>query len=445
MLSPVNFSSKLPIENNVYSFNPSIAHWKDNLYLCSYREFVRYRHLFQRSKPNQSTDYNYTINRLTNPNHPWLGGIKEICVRKIIDGFDDTKMCIIKIDIETSEILLDLIDSIMYDQNGVILENIDGVDARLLRIGTDKFLLSYNTSIQQDGATVPCVLISTRIIDVIHSDHIRIHIYPETILCQGVSHCDQKNWSFSFLSNGNIAFSYGLYPQHVMYLVPFAPDKNIVALSCDSTQTLRGNQDNIFSKLVNYYGETNFFVSASTPTVKINSNNPDFFVGVGHIKFDYSKPINFYPKDSELVNFCIKMSTDKNLTHQKYIYLMFFYEININDGNITSCSNMFIPPGGTYCFPCGLTLNNTDIILSYGENDEKCMITSFSIEEVTNLYSDENNIVNKQANEVLFYMMSEEDTQLKAEPTKSMKTHKKSGRLTPGRKKLYKITKKSRD
>ena len=414
MTLPVNFSSILPINNNVYSFNPSIAHWKDNLYLCSYREFVRYRHLFQRGTTNTGITYNYTVNRIVDPNHPWLGGAKEICYTKILDGFDDTKMCIIKIDIETSEILLELIVSIMYDQNGVILENIDGVDARLLRIGTDKFLLSYNTSIQQDGATVPCILISTRIIDVIHSDHIRIHIYPETILCPGISNCDQKNWSFSFLTNGNIAFSYGLYPQHVMYLVPFAPDdKNIVAVSCDSRQTLRGNQDNIFSKLVNYYeqknttGETNFFVSASTPTVKINPNNPEFFVGVGHIKFDYSKPINFYPKDSELVKFCIKMSTDKNLRHQKYIYLMFFYEININDGNIKRCSNMFIPPRGTYCFPSGLTLNNTDIILSYGDNDDKCMVITFTTKEVENLLND--NIVNKQANEVSFYMMSEEE------------------------------------
>jgi hypothetical protein len=412
MALPVNFSSILPIENNVYSFNPSIAHWKDNLYLCSYREFVRYRHLFQRSKPNQLPDYNYTINRLTDPNHPWLGGTKEICIRKIIHGFDDTKMCIIKIDIETSEILLELIDSIMYDQNGVILENIDGVDARLLRIGTDKFLLSYNTSIQKDGATVPCVLISTRIIDVIHSDHIRIHIYPETILCQGVSHCDQKNWSFSLRNSGDIAFSSGLYPRHVMYFAPFVPFLPN-QLRCDSRKTV-GESDNIFSKLVNYYeqknttGETNFFVSASTPTVKINSNNPDFFVGVGHIKFDYSKPINFYPKDSELVKFCIKMSTDKNLVHTKYIYLMFFYQINMTDGNITRCSNMFIPPsGGTYCFPSGLTVNNTDIILSYGENDEKCMIITFTTKEVENLLND--NIVNKQANEVLFYMMSEEE------------------------------------
>jgi hypothetical protein len=108
---------------------------------------------------------------------------------------------------------------------------------------------------------------------------------------------------------------------------------------------------------------------------------------------------------------------------------------------------MFLPPTtGTLCFPSGLTRkNNSDlIILSYGENDDKCMFITYTIQELKNLL-DAQNIVNKGANEVLFYMMSEEDTQLKAEPTKSMKTHKKSGRLTPGRKKLYKITKKSRD
>jgi len=397
-MTTTDFSSILPINNNVYSFNPSIAHWKDDLYLCSYREFVRYRSLFQRGTTNTGITYNYTVNKIVDPNHPWLGGAKEICYTKILDGFDDTKMCIIQIDPVGS--VVNLITSIIYDENGNILQNIDGVDARLLKIGEDKFLLSYNTtSIQQNGTS--CILISTRIIQV--TDDFRIIIHPETIVCND-SNCHPKNWSVFLINVGNIVFSYELYPiTHYMYL---KLEEN--TLTCVGEQNVNAG-DNIFSKLTNYYEslekthEPAFYISVSTPSVPFYHN---ILLGVGHIKYNYTRPLTFSPENfPPLIKFCEEMFTAKKLIHTKYIYMMFFYEFDIYDAKIISCTDIFIPPStGTYCFPSGLTINNNDqVILSYGDNDDKCMFLTFTRQEVKDLL-DTQNILLKEPRDVDFYM-----------------------------------------
>src|SRR3990167_1904612 len=60
-----DFTEKLPDYKNSSIFNPSIAHWKEDLYLVSYRQFKRYPDLLQDGK--------YMSDPYTNPNHPWLG------------------------------------------------------------------------------------------------------------------------------------------------------------------------------------------------------------------------------------------------------------------------------------------------------------------------------------------------------------------------------------
>ena len=66
-----NFTSML-INNkncnmfNSYKFNPSISHYKDDLYLLVYRNFVRYPMLRQEGL--------YDTNPINNPNHPWCAG-----------------------------------------------------------------------------------------------------------------------------------------------------------------------------------------------------------------------------------------------------------------------------------------------------------------------------------------------------------------------------------
>ena len=133
----------------------------------------------------------------------------------------------------------------------------------------------------------------------------------------------------------------------------------------------------------------------------------NILLGVGHIKYNYTRPLTFSPENfPPLIKFCEEMFTAKKLIHTKYIYMMFFYAFNINDDKIISCTDIFIPPStGTYCFPSGLTINNNDqVILSYGDNDDKCMFLTFTRQEVKDLL-DTQNIVQKQARAVLFYMI----------------------------------------
>ena len=44
----IDFTKKLGENENFILFNPSIAHFKKNLYLCLYRKFVRFPELKQK-------------------------------------------------------------------------------------------------------------------------------------------------------------------------------------------------------------------------------------------------------------------------------------------------------------------------------------------------------------------------------------------------------------
>ena len=73
---------------NSYNFNPSIAHWKDDLYFICYRSFIRYPDKFD------SND-----NHLKNMNHPWFGGLESETFwgSKRYGGYDRTGFSLIKI------------------------------------------------------------------------------------------------------------------------------------------------------------------------------------------------------------------------------------------------------------------------------------------------------------------------------------------------------------
>ena len=415
--SPQNFSNILGISPNIYAFNPSIAHWKDNLYLCSYRQFVRYPHLFQIGTTDTGITYNYTTDKFRDPNHPWFGKCSSLRWNHIpaFGGFSNTRIAIIQINPDDS---VTLIQSKMYVENEIV-QYIDGEDARLLQIKDNKFLLSctnfFKDVVIKDSTTcTKCLLISTRIIEVFPaSDHFQIIIHPETILCPNISSSIEKNWSFSLIDKDKpepyISFSYGLYPIHTVFDVSLVNNK-IECKNMNSVPKLTSSADNIFSRLVSFYGSKGigherFFVSVSTPTVQIDTN---IFLGVGHIKFRHT-PMSVYPNPSYLYQFCFDMYASSKTTHEIYIYMMFFYAFNITDGEILACSNMFIPPSkGTLCFPSGLTINNDQVILSYGDDDDKCMFLTFTTQEIKNLLNAEN-IVQKQAHEVLFYMIKKSE------------------------------------
>lgn len=90
----VDFTKQLGENKNIILFNPSIAYFKKNLYLCLYRKFVRYPELYQKGD-----GYDYSIVDSLNINHPWLGGPKSSSFWwKSHYGFDKSGIALINID-----------------------------------------------------------------------------------------------------------------------------------------------------------------------------------------------------------------------------------------------------------------------------------------------------------------------------------------------------------
>jgi hypothetical protein len=417
MTAQVDFTRILPIPANVYPFNPSIAHWRDNEYLCSFREFVRYPHLFQKGASG-GVAYDYSINTEQDPNHPWLGGgnCRDLFWQwGVGGGFDNTKMVVLRIEANTGR--MTVINSITIDISHNIIQNISGQDARLLKLDANRFLLSYNDwkhdQIIKNGLDCRtlrngCYLIYTRIITLLPSanasDPVTIHMGQDTVLCPNISNATEKNWSFSLLPGNNVRFSYGLSPTHDMFTV----NATGTTVECVA-YTQSGDANNIFNRLSHYYnmlsGRHTFHVSVTTPTVQITDQN-HIYTGVGHIKYEY-KDMGIYPAGSPLLAFHNQMIALGKTFHTTYVYLMFLYSFDMNNGNIVSCSPMFIPPStGTLCFPSGLTFNNTtrEVILSYGDNDDKCRILLFSLDKLYE-FLNKDNYAHSPAEDVSFLML----------------------------------------
>ena len=113
------FDNILGEDDNVYCFNPSVAHWHDNYYLCTYRRFTR-----------------GISSRIKEANHPFLS---EPWWKTGELGFDNTALCILRINSHSQ--------FEMEKKLGVFEET---VDARLIKFSDDGFILSYNTPDRQN-------------------------------------------------------------------------------------------------------------------------------------------------------------------------------------------------------------------------------------------------------------------------------------------------------
>ena len=377
MTTVVDFSEILPVSKNVYVFNPSIAHYRDDLYLCSYRAFVRYPQILQKSET-----YDYTEEYITDPNHPWLGGIKGDLWWNPEYGYDLTEFVMLKIT-PNNQVTLD----IDYLNSGIInstqTEMINpgimaGVDGRLLKLSDNKFIISYNVAIS-DGMIIgndktcdkKCTLIATRIIQINPGNKSMI-LGNETILCPSISKMIEKNWSLSRVSDTDVSLSYSIESSHELYRLKI--DRDVV--SC--TEVHISQSAPFFIALETYYNNQ-ISISVSTPTISLGDS---VRLGVGHIKYMWAD-LSVYPQGSPLVLFTRKMQRKEGLiVHPVAIYLMFMYTFDYITGQLLSFSEMFSPKSNTLlCYPSGLTKSPSGkIILSYGESDSRCKFMSFSQE-----------------------------------------------------------------
>lgn len=98
----INFTELLNEPFNSFCFNPSVAHWKDDLYLVCYRTFMK-------DSRNQGGLKN--VDNKLKPNHPWLGWNFHPTY-----GWNETGFCIIRINEKNINIYKNLNDgnSISY-------------------------------------------------------------------------------------------------------------------------------------------------------------------------------------------------------------------------------------------------------------------------------------------------------------------------------------------
>jgi len=392
----VNFSKILPENPNVYTFNPSISYWKDNLYLCVYRRFVRYPKLYQNNFKE------YTEKSILDPNHPWLGGpmndlpegSQSFFWSTIGFGYDNTGICLLEIDkYDNVEKIIDY----NYGNNVVNIEGnfieknemIKGQDARLLYIGNNEFIVSYNTNvsdikIKDDNCQEGCYLIATRLIKI--KDDRTLILGDEIILCPEISNRTEKNWSFWNISD-NLFFSYGLYPSHDVFSIK----NNNFKLECNSIMSMT-NKNSFFEKFIKRYEPLGIFISVTTPAIKFYKNS---YIGVGHIKYKYNDVENIKNiKGSPLEKFTNNMKQQNKQFHPIYVYLMFFYIFDIKTLSLQKISYMFLPySSAVLCFPSGITQKpNKQFLITYGDADSSSNFFTISSKNILSMCG--NNIKN---------------------------------------------------
>jgi hypothetical protein len=419
----------LEVDPGVHCFNPSIAHWKGNLFLCCYRAFVRYpsqisnQNSNQNSNPNQSSNQTAsqpsnqisiksTLDPVVDPNHPWLGGDKSVTWWNTVLGGDGTGFFILQIDLPQFNLrnvkrlndgksIFSLSSSSPNSNPNPLQTNwtkLKGVDARLLHLKGDYFLLSYNTSVysnemkikQNQTCSSGCFMIATRLIK-LNNQTGELGVFQENIMCPSISNPIEKNWSFFFSSN--LFFSYGLAPSHQIYPATINFENGIVTCITPNLEKMQYDKPttNFFGQLESFYNPTSlkskfFHVSVTTPAIP-NRLNPGRFIGVGHIKFKNKDQdaLNYF-QDTPLGKFYFTHSNLKR--HPIYDYFMFLYEFDAKTGGtITRVSDAFLPDEQTnyvLSFPSGLEYAspsppsnsnpNNNLMIAFGDHDSMCKL-----------------------------------------------------------------------
>lgn len=205
-------------------------------------------------------------------------------------------------------------------------------------------------------------------------------------LCSYESQNFEKNWS-PFLIGDELYFIYSI--------VPFVILKYNKENKKCSRATFGTNK--FFYNLSSRY-HNKLFIRGGTPFLQLGKNQ---WIGIGH---SVIKNISALKK---LIDFNILASDNykENIDDRKWLrsynnlYLMFFYTVKYYDGEfmIDRISYMFQPPFLHYnieyiVFPSGLTEDDENYYIFFGENDTMSMMTTMNKKFTLNLLHDINNL-----------------------------------------------------
>lgn len=387
----VDFSTILPDfqDGKTYVFNPSVAHWKENLYLCVYRVFTR-----ALKAPKE-------LDRTKDKNHPWLDTKQAYKSRwnpgwgGELDGRDCTGCVVLKIEGGKISLVKDMngpSDQNNYRYKNKLVEKRDkgyssytekvrcfrGVDARLLRYTQSKetqnlFVISFNAFVV-GGAVIRASFLEIRP-ETSDPDEIQeIFMHDTSDFCEKISQPMEKNWSF-WERKDSLMFSYNISPVHEVVSAIADPKRKII--SCVPKKIF--DSVDYFGLLEKCYNagldEEILFISLTTPAIP-RRHRSGRHIGVGHLKVKWNEHAKFH-SGSPLGNF-YKENLDKFAHHPIYDYFMFIYEFNTETFELTNISDFFIPrPNSStdvlLSFPSGLEYDQEDnLMIFYGDGDSFC-------------------------------------------------------------------------
>ena len=226
----------------------------------------------------------------------------------------------------------------------------------------------------------------------------------------------EKNW-VHFISSDNKDYI-------TLFNLPFGnPINNLLYLEKENKQKNYNfiNYDKnilvdvpFFIELNKYYNDSFRFSAGSTLIYLNNKEN----IGIGHIVIDIQKikekhsdtyineltiNNNFNKVQSIIVNNNYKNCIHRpdysksyymyDLHYENKIYLMFYYTQSRNfPFEILRIGNPFTPSISNYntgiVFPCGISICNQDLFVSYGESDNRCLIFKVKVQDVDNMLLD---------------------------------------------------------
>ena len=399
--APIHFVAKnvtgsLPRNGGEILFNPAVVHWKNDLYLCSYRVFVRYADLDTRR---------YDKTPYFNPNHPWLGNKPSQTFwasPKEGGGYDVTRLVLARImDREEPEIL-----TVFSDQ--------PRVDARLFKLREDRFAMTGNSShwIYDQNLGLKngncrsrngCMLMFSRVLTLrdnrlrddaeIVDGSVDLFIGDSLVMCPQFSGRMEKNWSMWRANgdagygepNGELLVSTWISPRHEVFHLDVSGDK----IECPTIEHVtRG--ENILGRIAKYYNKV-LHVSLSTPALaaRLDDGTVDDSrrIAFGHVKYVY-KHIKDVPRGSPLTSFHKLLVEKKKHFHPTYVYLMYIYEFEATPPyRVTRVSDFFLPETSwSLVFANSLTWSpeQRSYVMAYGDHDNQCWLLYMTPTEVEN-------------------------------------------------------------
>ena len=361
-----NITQALSKEVGEVLLNPSIAHWKNDLFLCSYRIYIRYQGLDTKQ---------YEEDPITNPNHPWLGGEGATTGWQSPTGYDETRIVLLQLQGNRVRVVH-------------TYGTIPGVDIRLFQYDRNMFVATGNvwvksqeTKLKNTDCEKGCMLMLVRTIQIEGGD--RLNISRGTALCPKKAERIEKNWTIWKSPEGALMASYGITPRHEVFRLRLEEDQ----VTCPRISPIVG-KNNFFKRLSDYYknacpGYFPWCGSTSTPALRRRNGN---YLAVGHFKYIYQGAENDIKKNTPLHKFNQKLFEKGKKFHPKFVYLMFLYEFSYEEPySILRVSNMFMPESRfSLVFASGLAFSprHNKYIISYGDHDSECWLLFMSNDEI---------------------------------------------------------------